>query len=333
MQIIVIFIDSFQYIREMLESIFDKSIRVCFTNMWSAALIPEEMKYFLKPVVASCPQFKIVRQYKPHIQIFSVYRNNKKIKTSNARIKIFYTPENVNRPEYFLYKNNCIDSVNLSMGYDYLEADNYLRFPLWLLWFFSSANSKDDIKIILNNSTEQREKTKFCSLIASHDTSGLRTNIYNDISKIAKVNCPGKLLHNDDTLYNYDSLSDDHKGNKFKYLQPFKFNICPENSISKGYVTEKLFECLLSGCIPVYNGWSKNPEPDIINPNIILWYDQFDEQNNKYTLNEVRKLHEDDKYYNSFIEQPFFCDTAVDKIYDVLSQFNEKIRNILFEKN
>jgi alpha(1,3/1,4) fucosyltransferase len=37
-------------------------------------------------------------------------------------------------------------------------------------------------------------------------------------------------------------------------LRKYKFSICYENAVFPGYVTEKLFDCLFAGCVPVYLG-------------------------------------------------------------------------------
>jgi hypothetical protein len=327
---------------EMMASIFDRRIRISFTNFW-VGFKPGDLGVFLKTIENNCSfstslckesrKYRVVKYYSPHIHFLSTFGDVKKVKDSNARVKIFYSGENVDKTSFnsalTIYNGSCIDSVDLSLGFNYTEADNYIRFPLWFLYFFSRCSSKDEIKSIFDtaeNAKRQYQKIKFCSLISRHDTSGLRTKIYNDVTQIANVDCPGIFLHNDDTL------KSKYNDNKRMYLQQYKFNICPENSIGEGYCTEKIFDCLFSGCIPIYNGWSKNPEPDIVNPNIILWYDEFDLGNNKCTLNEIKKLHENDKLYRSFVEQPFFCDTAVDKIYDILATVNDKIREILVSK-
>ncbi len=49
-------------------------------------------------------------------------------------------------------------------------------------------------------------------------------------------------------------------GNKLDLLNHYKFYICYENSAFSGYITEKIFDCFYSGCIPVYLG-----APDIDN--------------------------------------------------------------------
>ncbi len=37
-------------------------------------------------------------------------------------------------------------------------------------------------------------------------------------------------------------------------LRKYKFSICYENAVFPGYITEKLFDCLFAGCVPVYLG-------------------------------------------------------------------------------
>jgi len=41
---------------------------------------------------------------------------------------------------------------------------------------------------------------------------------------------------------------------KFEVLQRYKFCLCFENMAMNGYITEKLFDCLYAGTIPLYLG-------------------------------------------------------------------------------
>ena len=323
-------LEKIQYFYEMMEFRGDKSIRIGFTNFPSAFDSSKKNNFFTSAFrETSFSKFILVKFYNPHIQFFCVSGNTKKLKNSKAKVKIFYTGESLYRAPFSRYRN-CLDNVDLSLGFDFSDADNYLRFPLWLMYYFAPTNSKDDIKSKLNNFKQSYQKTKFCAMLARYDILGMRTKIYNKLSGIDRIDCPSVVLHND------NSLRKMYNDNKFLYLQQYKFNICPENSSSPGYVTEKLFQSLYSGCIPVYWGWSKDPEPGIINPDIIFYYDELDGPNNKQILNEVKKLHENDKLYRSFVSQPFFCDTAVDKIYTMLQQYIFKLRSVtdpVFESN
>jgi len=308
--------DVFVYFQEAFVSLSDKSIRVSFTNFKD---IPFDFFTISIEKTLGTQSVKIVKHYKPHVQLFSVFGSRGKVSRSKALQKTFFTGENPNVYRNGEYKGNCIDDVSLSLGFDFIEADNYLRLPLWLMYYFSPSNSKDEIKEILDTFKGEYKKDKFCALVASHDRNGIRRKIYKDVAQIDFIDCPGNLLHNDDTMRNQ------YADNKAIYLQQYKFNICPENSTDPGYVTEKLFQSLHSGCIPIYNGWSKNPEPDIVNPDIIMWYNTVEMENNQSLLREIKKLHSDNRLYRSFAAQPFFCDTAVDKIHSVLQKFIYKM--------
>ena len=58
---------------------------------------------------------------------------------------------------------------------------------------------------------------------------------------------PGKLFNN-------ASNEELNSIGKQEYLKRFIFNICPENTVEEGYTTEKIFQCIEAGCIPIYNG-------------------------------------------------------------------------------
>jgi hypothetical protein len=56
---------------------------------------------------------------------------------------------------------------------------------------------------------------------------------------------------------NYRALMSIYKGkcaSKFEVLQNYEFCLCFENMSMKGYITEKMFDCLYAGTIPLYMG-------------------------------------------------------------------------------
>jgi len=55
-------------------------------------------------------------------------------------------------------------------------------------------------------------------------------------------------------LKNYKGIIPADLRRKREVMSDFKFAICFENCIFTGYVTEKIFDCFLAGCIPVYFG-------------------------------------------------------------------------------
>ena len=77
----------------------------------------------------------------------------------------------------------------------------------------------------------------------------------------------------------------------------YLFNLCPENSIGDGYITEKIPEAFLSGCIPI--AWCRPEDLELdFNPNAVvnlygLNQDEISEKLSQLKDPEIRKL-----YYN-----------------------------------
>jgi hypothetical protein len=304
------------------------AVRVSFVNFWPSLDMNDN--WFLPPIksyLVTCGKsFRSVKYFRIDIQFFSVFGSVDKLIKSTAKSKVFFTGENVSEisicNEHKQYKGNCVDYTDLSIGFDYQTNKNYIRLPLWFLHFFTSLDTKDTIRKKLAEFSVTYKKTKFCALIASHDfLKNIRTDIFNLMSKVSSVDCPGKLLHNDDILH--FQFND----NKLLYLRDYCFNICPENSNSPGYVTEKLFEALYSGCIPIYHGGGgKDPESGIVNPDCFLWFEPG--ADNSALLAEVQKLYTNREYYDSFKKRPVFLDTAVDRIHYMLQQYTTRITEI-----
>jgi hypothetical protein len=313
------------YLYEMVVCAFEKSIlRVAFVNFWQ----PAPSDWFLAPLI-SCSNdkmYRVVKYSKADLQFFSVFGSIDTMINSEVTHKIFFTGENTRATsksdDYKQYQDNCVNHVSLSLGFDYMDNDNYMRFPLWLLYFFSPLDTKDTIQKKLNEFSISYKKNKFCALISRHDdVSDIRLKIFSRISEIGHVDCPSSLFYNDDTLR--WEFNDD----KRLYLRQYYFNICPENSVSAGYVTEKLFEALYSGCVPIYfGGGGTDTEPGIINPGCFLWFDP--DADNKPLLDEIKKLYTNSTYFENFKRRQIFLDTAVDKIYYMLQQYTSKIREI-----
>ena len=281
-------------------------------------------------------KYMVVKKYRPDIVIFSVFGDKKEIDKFDTPYKIFNTGENVSEnaiaDDYKQYFDNCVNETKLSVGFDFentCTSDNYIRYPLGLQCFFRPFFNKDDIKKKLDEFGSRDLKQKFCSLISRHDIRQTRTAMYERLSEIGRIDCPSALFHNDNTL------KTEFNDNKCLYLRQYKFNICPENSLTKGYVTEKLWEALYSGCIPIYAcGNTEDPEPGIINPDIFIGFNpnNIDDA----VVKEVKLLNENERLLKSWWEKPIFCDTAVDKIYEILQKYNKKmyeiIENVIQEK-
>ena len=94
-------------------------------------------------------------------------------------------------------------------------------------------------------------KTKFCNFLYGHQVP-YREAFFTQLSKYKKVDAPGLSMNN---MPGIDML---YKGGKWEakrqFLSPYKFTIAFENDIFPGYQTEKLYDAMLAGSIPIYCG-------------------------------------------------------------------------------
>jgi len=128
------------------------------------------------------------------------------------------------------------------------------------------------------------------------------------------------LFHNNDDLK--DLFGDD----KLAWLRNYRFNLCPENSNAEGYCTEKLFEAIYSGCVPIYWGANQSPEPDVLNQNAILFAEIGRE--NDELMKQIKLLNENESAYLEFSKQTRLKSNATDVIWDYFQNLEEKLKYI-----
>lgn len=84
--------------------------------------------------------------------------------------------------------------------------------------------------------------------------------------------------------------------NKIEVFHQYKFCVCMENSLAESYVTEKIYDGLVAGCLPIYYG-----APDIADfvPDVngIIDYRNFGSP--AALLEELMRLSNDDAAYEA----------------------------------
>lgn len=265
------------------------------------------------------------------LSIFGVNGDKLAIRINRSKYKIFFTIENVHNPSspWIPYGDQFISdpSINLSLGFDYIVHPQYLRFPYWLMTTFEPT---DTLKIIRNKchymnkkmSFEVNIRSKFCAFMCRDDYFGHRTFFVNEVDKIDAINFPSDFMHNDDDCLNL------YSSNKLDYLHQFKFNLCPENTNTLGYVTEKIFDAVKAGCIPIYWGSFNNPEPDILNHKAVCFLSY--QKDNTNTICQISELHGNRKLYKDFILQDRLNKEAPDVIFEYFSKLEKTIKEIVF---
>lgn len=98
---------------------------------------------------------------------------------------------------------------------------------------------------------------------------------------------------------------------KAKILKTSKFNICFENTVIPGYVTEKLPDAKLNGCIPLYWG----PAEANIDFNKKSFFNLAQVSNIDKFISKIVEISRNDVYFNSMLSERLFINKPNIKDY------------------
>lgn len=101
--------------------------------------------------------------------------------------------------------------------------------------------------------------TKLVPSVKSKDLYSLRMDAIKYFSDKQYFDLYGKNWNNHSNLTDAEkqavvSLLPKEIDSKYEVLSQYKFALCFENCIYPGYITEKIFDCFLAKCIPIYLG-------------------------------------------------------------------------------
>jgi hypothetical protein len=182
--------------------------------------------------------------------------------TANAHRKIWFTGENVKPPIPDMF-----DAYLSFESAEYHSKNIYL--PLWVLninWFgqsgahgFTSLNPTQDELLLPKDPDSIRIEAKegCCAFIGVMENT--RRNALYEIDKLMKTDIYGASVGK--------QISD-----KVEVAHKYRFILAFENSISSGYVTEKLLEAQLTNAFPLYWGPKK---VEYFNPDRFINFSDF----------------------------------------------------------
>lgn len=244
--------------------------------------------------------------------------------------KVFYSPEflqggGINK-NWLQFSDHCVNEVDLSMGFDYIDHPNYVRFPLWIMFFVQPEMTFEDLEKRIDQINDpawrlNTDRDRFAVQISSHDVNGIRRKLLQLTNTVEKVTCAGKFMNTTDELITK------YANDKWEYLKKFRFNICPENTSSKGYVTEKILDAFVGGCIPIYWGGEKKEwiEPEIFNPEAFLYYEEGKEE---VLLSQIVELWANQEAYQKFVSVPPFKKDAAKIIWNKIEEIVRRLEKI-----
>lgn len=279
-----------------------KKLKIYFADFWSNFQFKDNYFYHLLNTYYDVE----VTPNNPNVLFHSNdYFKKEEYKKFEKTKKIFFTGENV-------VPN--LENSNYSFSFSKNLGPNNYRLPLWVLfidWFNSEKSQLRDPsylipvkKLTSTNKPLVRLKPFFCSFIASKPL-GKRVDFVPKLNDIKKVHSLGRLYSNS---YLKATGRGDQK-NKLNYMKLFRFNIAFENSISDGYVTEKILHSFFARSIPIY--WGSEEVTSDFNPNAFINYSDY--KSDDELIHDVIAINNNKERYYSFLEEPIFKNNEIPK--------------------
>jgi hypothetical protein len=278
--------------------------------------------------------------------LFEIHIDNQNILSKNPIFIFLWEPLHVVFENVKVYNNE--KNKNIYTWNDNLVLKkNYKKFNLPVAFNFNLPKRGFN------------EREKFCCLIAGNKYA--KVKIFNDLyhervktikwfesnylidldlygsgwtSSIKKNNFVKKVLNTiQKNFYKFVGYKPypSYKGSiklKSDVLGNYKFSICYENSFEYGYITEKIFDCFMSGCVPIY--WGAPNIEDYVPKTCFIDRRKFKSHQELY--NFMKNIDESEylKYQNSITE--FLNSKLIDKFKaeifceNIIRDINEKIK-------
>ncbi len=221
---------------------------------------------------------------------------NSNLKYDPAKtFKLFYTGENERFWDYQCHAGITFDHVVHPMHY---------RLPLYVThaWDYKRQGIINNPEARVYNSHVGRGERGFCSFVVKNPACQMRNGFFHKLNTVQRVDSGGPLFNNIGRLVGDGDFS---VKSKLDFLGQYRFNICFENASHTGYVTEKLYQALLSGTIPVY--WGCPVVDHDFNKKAFINRNDFN--SDEETIAEVMRINADPGVWLDMVEEPIFSTT------------------------
>jgi hypothetical protein len=280
-------------------------VRIAFTDFWSEPKpFNPHNNFFVHALRAVTENVKVTAPETCDLLFYGPFGNEHQ--KFNHCQKVFYTGEN-NKPDF----RSC--SYSFSFTPHSHQGRNF-RLPLWYLyidWFETKTSDNPEWlipkeQLVKPSQFSNEGRDKFCAIVYGKKVRS-RIRAIEAISRYKKVDVFGKA--------NPTEPIGEGEHAKLLKLSNYRFTLCYENSISLGYVTEKLLHGKIAGCIPIYYGDNMaaedfNSECFIIAANL----------NRQTLIDTIREVDSSQRRYQSMLNEPLFKELpTLDPVYDALT--------------
>lgn len=289
-----------------------KSINIFYYGFWEDMDVNNCQLSDLLSLSASKSISVVNNPSQADISIFSCYKpiTNEILKETDHTFRILFLGENV-RPNYSFFDFTITSDASTYSGKN-------LYFPLIFFevdWFNKRA---------YQDRTVIPKRVLYKQNIIDHSVRYKKIAFVGNNMEPVRCNLINQLIASGIEVDMFGSQTTP-VNDKFSLLSKYSFSLCPENSYFNGYVTEKLVQSYIAGCICIY--WGSYQYAGISSNSKILNIDPVDTKSsieaikNKFKEIEKKSIQVHPSLWNDFYLDKFI-NNVVEKLSLRLSQFN-----------
>jgi hypothetical protein len=145
------------------------------------------------------------------------------------------------------------------------------------------------------------DKKRFCTFVVRNGGCSVRNKFMQLLSKYKSVDCAGTFMNN---LKGLTAPDDEHVyGDTYLgFLQSYKFMICFENCKKPGYITEKILNAYMAGCIPIY--WGSHEALTWLNPKAFLFLKDESLESMQQLIEQIKEMDQHPEFYQAMFKEP-----------------------------
>lgn len=287
-----------------------QTLKIHFTDMWGHG------EYQFNPLDNYFTDLLSIRfnieldSVDPDVLIYSCFGNQH---LNYSCFKIFFTGENIKSGIKGAVINPDETNCNLSFS-KYPTSGNNYYLPLWVLfvnWFSKyqprplPSNPTYSISLCdLTNPPSLRSLPGFDQrkhmMFINNNIIKDRVLLFLKLQDKIDIDSYGSLFNNMGGPIRGSELA------KHDKLKTYRTTIALENSISSGYITEKIIQPYAAGCIPVYRG---GIDYSVFNPKSMILYDEYSSID--HLVDEIVSVCTDEEKWISYSSQPLFLSNRI----------------------
>ena len=266
-----------------------KDLKIWYSDFWESFDPNSNNNYFTKLLST---KFNVtIDPLNPDIIFYSTYSHN--FRTLECKKKIFWTNQDI--APYGEY--------NLAFSYKYEEDSNHLRLP-----YYSYISYENNDLNKLHPTKNKERRLNFCSFFSDDINESYGTKYEFEFAK--KLARYKKILSSGNAEKNtkYSDLDQlisglSQRDRKLKYFEKerSKFIIVFENSSKVGYTSNKIYDAMISGAIPIY--WGNSEIKIDFNEESFINIHMFPTMDN--VIDYVKFLDKYQNRYNKILDEPY----------------------------